>query len=159
MPKTITVTNILRASYLADGSMVEMEFAGLNAEKFALRFSPDKLESFVAQARQVSHARHQYRTDERGRILSAFMPTAMDLFVVPTVSFRLLCGLSIMENGRRQIRWFGGMVKFETISASQIVRRKQAKGIAQCDAINQAFSVCRHMANAASVVRLLIASF
>ena len=41
MPKTITVTNILRASYLADGSMVEMEFAGLNGEKFALRFSPD----------------------------------------------------------------------------------------------------------------------
>ena len=34
-----------------------------------------------------------------------------------------------------------------------------AKGIAQCGAINQALSVCRHMANAARVVRLLIASF
>src|ERR1700674_1390056 len=28
MPKTITVTNMPRASHLADGSMVEMEFAG-----------------------------------------------------------------------------------------------------------------------------------
>jgi uncharacterized protein (DUF58 family) len=53
MPKTITVTNMTRASHLADGSMVEMEFAGSNGEKFALRFSPDKLESFVAQARQL----------------------------------------------------------------------------------------------------------
>jgi len=33
--------------------MVEMEFSGSNGEKFALRFSPDKLESFVAQARQL----------------------------------------------------------------------------------------------------------
>jgi len=53
MPKTITVTNTLRASYLADGPMVEMEFAGLSREKFALRFSPNKPESFVAQARQL----------------------------------------------------------------------------------------------------------
>ena len=53
MLKTITVTNMPRASHLADGSMVEMEFAGANGEKFALRFSPDKLESFVAQAMQL----------------------------------------------------------------------------------------------------------
>src|SRR6478672_9229333 len=32
---------------------------------------------------------------------------AMDLFVVPTISFRLLCGLLIMGHGRRQILWFG----------------------------------------------------
>ena len=32
---------------------------------------------------------------------------AMDLFVVPTISFRLLYGLLIMEHGRRQILWFG----------------------------------------------------
>ena len=32
---------------------------------------------------------------------------AMDLFVVPTVSFRLLYGLLIMEHGRRQILWLG----------------------------------------------------
>lgn len=32
---------------------------------------------------------------------------AMDLFVVPTVSFRLLYGLLIMGNGRRQILWCG----------------------------------------------------
>ena len=31
----------------------------------------------------------------------------MDLFVVPTVSFRLLYGLLIMGHGRRQILWFG----------------------------------------------------
>jgi transposase InsO family protein len=32
---------------------------------------------------------------------------AMDLFVVPTISFRLLHGLMIMGHGRRQILWFG----------------------------------------------------
>jgi hypothetical protein len=32
---------------------------------------------------------------------------AMDLFVVPTISFRLLYGLLLMGHGRRQILWFG----------------------------------------------------
>ena len=32
---------------------------------------------------------------------------AMDLFVVPTISFRLLYGFLIMVPGRRQILWFG----------------------------------------------------
>src|SRR6478672_5867449 len=32
---------------------------------------------------------------------------ATDLFVVPTISFRLLYGLLIMGHGRRQIVWFG----------------------------------------------------
>ncbi|MCX7308081.1 MAG: transposase, partial [Afipia sp.] len=32
---------------------------------------------------------------------------AMDLFVVPTISFRLLYGLLIMRHDRRQILWFG----------------------------------------------------
>jgi hypothetical protein len=31
----------------------------------------------------------------------------MDLFVVSTISFRLLYGLLIMGHGRRQIPWFG----------------------------------------------------
>ena len=32
---------------------------------------------------------------------------AIDLFVVPTISFRLLYGLLIMGHGRRQVIWFG----------------------------------------------------
>jgi transposase InsO family protein len=32
---------------------------------------------------------------------------AMDIFVVPTISFRLLYGLLIVGHGRRQILWFG----------------------------------------------------
>src|SRR5258708_39243734 len=32
---------------------------------------------------------------------------AMDLFVVPTISFHLLYGLLIMRHGRRHILWFG----------------------------------------------------
>ena len=32
---------------------------------------------------------------------------SMDLFVVPTLSFRLLYGLLILEHGRRQIMWLG----------------------------------------------------
>jgi hypothetical protein len=31
----------------------------------------------------------------------------MDMFVVPTISFRLLYGLLIMGHGRRHILWFG----------------------------------------------------
>jgi hypothetical protein len=31
----------------------------------------------------------------------------MDLFVVPTISFRLLYGLLIIGHGRRQLLWFG----------------------------------------------------
>jgi hypothetical protein len=33
---------------------------------------------------------------------------SMDLFVVPTISFRLLYGLLILQHGRRQIVWLGG---------------------------------------------------
>jgi hypothetical protein len=33
---------------------------------------------------------------------------SMDLFVVPTISFRFLYGLLIMQHGRRQILWLGG---------------------------------------------------
>ena len=32
---------------------------------------------------------------------------AMDLFVVPMISIRLLYGLLIMGHGRRQVLWFG----------------------------------------------------
>src|SRR3977135_2479691 len=32
---------------------------------------------------------------------------SMDLFVVPTLSFRLLYGLLILHHGRRQILWLG----------------------------------------------------
>src|ERR1019366_8492552 len=32
---------------------------------------------------------------------------AMDMFVVPTISFRRLYGLPIMGHGRRQVLWFG----------------------------------------------------
>src|SRR6202051_2025657 len=66
--------------------------------------------------------RHRYRTDQRGQVHGqAKRPTqgwrtflrnhaagiaAMDLFVVPTISFRLLYGLLIVGHGRRQILWF-----------------------------------------------------
>jgi hypothetical protein len=35
------------------------------------------------------------------------MIASMDLFVVPTLSFRLLYGLLILWHGRRQILWLG----------------------------------------------------
>ena len=50
------------------------------------------------------------RRPRAGRRSCAIMPmafAAMDLFVVPTVSFRLLYGLLIMGHGRRQILWLG----------------------------------------------------
>jgi transposase InsO family protein len=32
---------------------------------------------------------------------------SMDLFIVPTISFRLLYGLLILQHGRRELRWIG----------------------------------------------------
>ena len=32
---------------------------------------------------------------------------SMDLFVVPTISFQLLCGLLVLQHDRRQILWLG----------------------------------------------------
>jgi len=67
----------------------------------------------AADPRRVAQARHRCRADERGQIYSQKTRTtvarledvpanhadgiaAMDLFVVPTISFRLLYGLLIM---------------------------------------------------------------
>jgi hypothetical protein len=44
---------------------------------------------------------------------------AMDMFVVPTISFRLLYGLLIMGHGRRHILWFG--------ITAPVVQRRQVK--------------------------------
>jgi hypothetical protein len=44
---------------------------------------------------------------------------AMDLFAVPTISFRLLYGLLIVGHGRRQILWFG-LTPHPTQNGSQI---------------------------------------
>jgi hypothetical protein len=76
----------------------------------------------AAHARRDFQARHRYRTDERGQVYGqgrgppsqgwkTFLNNhadgiaAMDLFVVPTISFRLLYGLLIMGHGRR--RFYG----------------------------------------------------
>src|SRR5882762_7837072 len=71
---------------------------------------------------RASQAWHRGRPDQRGQIYGAeegssvagtFLSNhadgiaAMDLFVVPTISFRLLYGLLIMGHGRRQLLWFG----------------------------------------------------
>ena len=52
---------------------------------------------------------------------------AVDLFVVPTISFRLLYGLLIMGHGRRQILWFG-VTASPLQNGSQIRSRKHAVG-------------------------------
>ena len=52
---------------------------------------------------------------------------AMDLFVVPTISFRLLYGLLIMGHGRRQVLWFG-VTAHPTAEWIAIRSRKRAAG-------------------------------
>src|SRR5467141_1397184 len=50
------------------------------------------------------------RRPKGGRRSFIIMPTgiaSMDLFVVPTISFRLLYGLLILHHDRRQILWLG----------------------------------------------------
>jgi transposase InsO family protein len=73
---------------------------------------------------RTAQARHRYRADERGQVhgteetptvagWSTFLRNhadgiaAMDLFVVPTISFRLLYGLLILRHDRRRILWLG----------------------------------------------------
>jgi hypothetical protein len=52
---------------------------------------------------------------------------AMDMFVVPTISFRLLYGLLIMGHGRRQILWFG-VTSHPTAEWIAISSRKHTAG-------------------------------
>jgi hypothetical protein len=52
---------------------------------------------------------------------------AMDLFVVPTISFRLLYGLLIMGHGRRQILWLGVTVH-QRPNGSPISWRRRVAG-------------------------------
>jgi hypothetical protein len=77
----------------------------------------------AADPRRVAQARNRCRADQRGQIYNqrreppsqgwkTFLHNhadgiaEMDLFVVPTISFRLLYGLLIIGHGRRQILWF-----------------------------------------------------
>jgi hypothetical protein len=53
---------------------------------------------------------------------------AIDLFVVPTVSFRLLYGLLIMGHGRRRILWLG-VTAHPPASGSPINSQRHAAGI------------------------------
>src|SRR5262245_56560028 len=73
---------------------------------------------------RTAQARHRYRADKRGQIhgpeatptvagLGTFLRNhadgiaATDLFVVPTISFRLLCGLLLLRHDRRRLLWLG----------------------------------------------------
>src|SRR6202008_1348835 len=60
---------------------------------------------------------------------------AMDLFVVPTISFRLLYGLLIMGHGRRQLLWFGVTAPRTHLSLNKdapISRAAEAAGCILC---------------------------
>src|SRR6202051_3735895 len=69
------------------------------------------LSSASRSARPASPNNGQAKTPAVGRLETLYPHAdgiaAMDLFVVPTISFRLLYGLLIMGHGRRQILWFG----------------------------------------------------
>ena len=47
---------------------------------------------------------------------------SMDLFVVPTISFRLLYGFLVLRHSRREILWLGRL----SLGASNAMRREQA---------------------------------
>jgi hypothetical protein len=52
---------------------------------------------------------------------------AMDFFVVPMISFRLLYGLLIMGHGRRQILWLGSP-RFQRPNGSSINWQRRGAG-------------------------------
>src|SRR5207302_2369937 len=58
--------------------------------------------------RQTSVAKHMVkRRGPPSQGWTTFLHNHANMFVVPTISFRLLYGLLIMGHGRRQILWFG----------------------------------------------------
>src|SRR6266446_4110607 len=54
---------------------------------------------------------------------------SMDLFVVPTISFRLLYGLLILHHDRRQILWLGVTAAPSTVTSSSAAFGRWAFGI------------------------------
>src|ERR1700730_13150214 len=56
---------------------------------------------------------------------------AMDLFVVPTISFRLLYGLLIVGHGRRQILWLGVISQPTAIAAYELAMSMLSRSIAK----------------------------
>jgi len=72
--------------------------------------------------RRAAQARHRYRPDDRSKIHGkgktaivagledcnhADAVASIDLFVVPTISFRLLYGFLVVRHSRREILWLG----------------------------------------------------
>jgi hypothetical protein len=53
MSQKITVTDMPRASYLEDGSVIEMEFKTSSGELITLCFAPEKLETWVSQTMRI----------------------------------------------------------------------------------------------------------
>jgi transposase InsO family protein len=51
------------------------------------------------------HVAASCRRDQTNHDTRQYWPEGFDLFVVPTISFRLVYGLPILQHGRRQILW------------------------------------------------------
>ena len=78
--------------------------------------------------RQTSVAKHMVkRRGPPSQGWTTFLHNHADMFVVLTISFRLLYGLLIMGHGRRQILWFG-VTRIRLQNGSQIKSRKHAAG-------------------------------
>jgi len=64
-----------------------------------------KLGIDVGQTSVAKYVARHRRPPSQG--WKTFICNPLDLFVVPTLSFRLLYGLLILQHGRRQILWLG----------------------------------------------------
>ena len=64
---------------------------------------------------------------------------AMDLFVVPTISFRLLYGLLIMGHGRRQILWFGATAHPTADRKTKYQQRRVARALPYFKSVSSLF--------------------
>ncbi|MGO9234143.1 MAG: hypothetical protein ACLP4V_08715 [Methylocella sp.] len=53
---------------------------------------------------------------------------SMDLFVVPTLSFRLLFGLLIMRHGRRQMLWQSNAIRMPLVQVFRATVRRRWEG-------------------------------
>jgi hypothetical protein len=87
---------------LSSKPQLRLEWRGQDGQ--SEREQPDHSASLGDSITSSTRMRFSAHTGGRrsfGTMLSRF--AAMDLFVVPTISFRLLYGLLIMGHGRRQI--------------------------------------------------------
>ena len=96
----IKVIEMPRASLLEDGTYVEMEFKGEGGEKVTLGFSPDRLDSFVNRAHQLTHEARIQKAITIGHVDVKPLPVATSMAEAAVGGKAVIVGFQT-QNGQR----------------------------------------------------------